>query len=255
MKNIHLVYFSPAFSTRKVIRKIAESFSCEIIEHDITQGIDNDLSFTSTDFVIFGVPVYAGRVPALAVQIIEKIKGDNTPAVATVVYGNRDYDDALLELKEITEKNGFLTIGAGAFVARHSIFPQVAHNRPDEKDDILLLEFGKKCIDKYHQIRSQKHFLIKGNKPYKKASKIPFAPKGNRKCNNCGTCVKMCPTGAIPKEKPKTTDKTLCIACTRCMDVCPQKARRFNGLLFKIVSKKFTSKYNERKEPEEFFDE
>ena len=70
----------------------------------------------------------------MAVDAFEKIKGDKTPAVLVCVYGNRNYDDALLELKDISEANGFVPIAAGAFIARHSIFSDVAVGRPDKED-------------------------------------------------------------------------------------------------------------------------
>lgn len=37
-----------------------------------------------------------------------------TPAIAVCVYGNRDYDDALIELKDAIEANGFKTVAAAA---------------------------------------------------------------------------------------------------------------------------------------------
>ncbi len=61
-------------------------------------------------------------------------KGNQTPAIAVVTYGNRDYEDALLELQTILEQNGFVVIGAAALIAEHSIVHSVGHDRPDEAD-------------------------------------------------------------------------------------------------------------------------
>ena len=47
---------------------------------------------------IIGVPVYGGRVPVEAISRLQRLKANNTPAVIVVVYGNRDYNDAILEL-------------------------------------------------------------------------------------------------------------------------------------------------------------
>ena len=41
------------------------------------------------------VPVYGGRVPAIAIQRLRALKGQGGPAIAVVVYGNRAYEDAL----------------------------------------------------------------------------------------------------------------------------------------------------------------
>ncbi len=254
MATLHLVYFSPAFSTRKVIRMIGESIDMPAVEHDITQGITEPLIFNPDDLVVFGAPVFSGRIPAMAVKALEEVKGTNTSAMIVAVYGNRDYDDALLELQHIVEAGHFHIIGAAAFIARHSIFPQVAAGRPDEQDQTKIADFAKQCMQKYlsRGELSSKPIKVKGNTPYKIPNKIPLIPNGDKKCNECGTCVSMCPTHAIPKEKPRKTNKDLCISCTRCIAVCPQKARHFYGLMFRFAAKKFIANYSNRKEPEIF---
>src|SRR6056297_3543569 len=113
-------------------------------EYDITleKNRKNSIKFNEGDLVIFGVPVYSGRVPDLLLEYFNKIKGNNTKAVFVVVYGNRDYDDALLELKDIFENNGFENIASAAFIGEHSYTKKVAKNRPDEKDIKTALNFG-----------------------------------------------------------------------------------------------------------------
>ncbi|MFV0418159.1 MAG: 4Fe-4S binding protein [Dysgonomonas sp.] len=255
MKKVHLIYFSPALSTRKIVRSVGNAISNSIKEYDITQGLSEDLIIKDDALVIFGIPVYSGRVPALATQYLHKIKGSSTPAVLVCVYGNREYEDALLELKNITQQNGFRPIAAGAFIARHSIFPNVAINRPDKQDDEKIADFAKQCTSAYQTHKdSAKELEVKGNYPYRETSKIPLIPKGDSKCDNCGTCTKMCPVNAIPESNPKKTDKDLCISCARCITVCPQHSRKFRGLIYSIARKKLESAYSvTRKEPEFFF--
>ena len=255
MKEVHLIYFSPALSTRKITRSISKAINKSVKEYDITQGLPQSLTFNEDDLVIFGIPVYSGRVPALASQYLQKIKGSSTPAILVCVYGNREYEDALLELKNITHQNGFIPIAAGAFIARHSIFPMVAINRPDEQDDEKTTNFAQKCIAAHqtHKV-TPKELEIKGNYPYREISKIPLVPKGDFKCDNCGTCVKMCPVNAIPESNPKKTNKDLCISCARCIAVCPQHSRKFRGFIYSLARRKFESAYaTTRKEPEFFF--
>ena len=254
MKEIHLIYYSPALSTRKIMRMIGEATGLNVKEHDITMGLDEDLSFTPDDFVMFGIPVYAGRVPSLAVETLSKVKGNQTPSILACVYGNRDYDDALLELKDLSVTNGFIPIAAGAFIARHSIFPDIAQGRPDAEDEQYLISFGEKCLLEYQSYKNKKSVLtVKGNFPYREPSKIPFAPKGDSSCDKCGTCVKMCPVHAIPADNPRKTDKNLCISCARCIAVCPKQSRRFKGLLYKAVKRKFKKSYSVKREPDTFF--
>ena len=253
MKNIHLIYFSPSLSTRKIIRKIGKEMGTKIKEHDVTMGLPDTLNIESHDLAVFGIPVYAGRVPQLAVNAFEKIKGDKTPAVLVCVYGNRNYDDALLELKDISEANDFVPIAAGAFIARHSIFSDVAIGRPDKEDKQEIQKFAQECFRLYQFYDKNKQYSlpdVKGNYPYREPTQGGYVPTGDDRCDDCGTCVSQCPTSAIPRSNPKVTNMDLCIRCARCITLCPEHSRAFRGELYETVKTKFAPLMAVRKEPE-----
>lgn len=257
ISKINLVYFSATFTTKKIVRLIAKQLSDKVEAYDITQTApENDVVSGSQDLLIVGMPVYAGRIPAKAVDALNKFKGNGSPAIIVCVYGNRDYDDALLELKNSVQANGFKVVSAGAFIAQHAIFPVVGMNRPDEKDIALIKAFASKSSDMLRSttdINSLTAIHVKGNTPYKLPGKIPLRPKGNKKCNECGTCAEQCPVQAIPENTPRKTDKNRCIACGRCIVVCPQNARHFGGILYILAGKKFVKSNAARKEPELLF--
>lgn len=255
---IHLIYYSPALSTRKIARQIGKAIDKDIKEYDITQGCEENLNFSEEDFVLFAVPVYAGRVPALAAEIFSEIKGNGTPAIVVCVYGNRDYEDALLELKNISLSNGFVPIAGGVFIAQHSIFPSVGASRPDNVDVIKITEFGEKCSEGYSKYVSRDlkidELHVKGNFPYRDPSAVPLYPTGDSQCDNCGTCVKLCPVEAIPNDNPLETIQELCISCARCVVVCPEGSRAFRGDFYESVREKFEMNFaGKRREPEMFF--
>lgn len=233
---------------------MAKGIGGEPQRHNITSPNSTEEVIPAGDVAVFGVPVYSGRVPEVAARSLRLFKGDGTPAVCVVVYGNREYDDALLELKEIVEAGGFRIVAAGAFVAQHSIFPAVAEGRPDEKDLDLAENFGRavgEMLEGWEGASPLPEVGVKGNFPYRAVGKIPLRPRGDRRCTRCGTCVKACPARAIPEDHPRKTDKKLCIACGRCIAVCPEQARHYGGLLYQIAGKKFVKAYGGvRKEPE-----
>lgn len=250
---VNLIYFSATSTTRKIIHFIAAGLGIgQVTNYDITQGEQEVVTFGEDEIAIFGVPVYAGRVPAIAVKSLEKFKGANTAAIIVCVYGNRDFDDALLELQEIVSANCFKVISAGAFIAQHSIFPGVGQGRPDESDKTIAMVFGETSLEKLScegDINVFPQIIVKGNTPYKKPGSIPLSPKTSKKCNTCGRCVRLCPVQAIDKNNPRKTDKNRCIVCARCISVCPEKAKYFGGLLYWFASGKFTKKHAGRKEP------
>jgi len=46
----------------------------------------------------------------------------------------------------------------------------------------------------------------------------------NYKCNNCGICIKECPTSSIMYVDNRPYWKLTCESCMRCLNNCPQKA-------------------------------
>ena len=59
------------------------------------------------------------------------MKGNQARAVLVCVYGNRAYEDTLIELKDVADKAGFVPAAAVATIAEHSIMHKFAAGRPD----------------------------------------------------------------------------------------------------------------------------
>lgn len=255
---VHAVYFSATYTTRKMVRWIAKKIGKNVVEHDITQKRpQEDVILDAQELLVVGMPVYAGRIPATAAADLTKFKGNNTPAIIVCAYGNREYDDALLELNDLVSANGFRVISAAAFIAQHSIFPKVGALRPDAADQQKIEDFAMQSVQKLESIKdlaATPVLNVPGNTPYKEPKGVPLQPTGDKKCDACGICVKLCPTQAIPVADPKSTNKELCISCARCIVVCPQKARKFRGPIYQLASMKFTKANAARKEPVVFFE-
>ena len=100
---MHIVYFSPTGGTRKAAYIIGKEIDPQATEIDITDHTrqQNSYELNGEDTLLVAVPVYGGRVPSVAIDRLKRITGHNTPAILVVVYGNRDYDDALLEMSDI----------------------------------------------------------------------------------------------------------------------------------------------------------
>ncbi len=251
--NVTQIVFSPTGGTKQVTDTITKTWGMSVDEIDLTNAETNyaALSVKKDDIAIIAVPSYGGRVPSLAAQRISEICGNQAQCVIVCVYGNRAYEDTLIELKDIAEKSGFKVIAAVAAIAEHSIMHQYAAGRPDTKDKYDLQNFAKKIVEKINRSTDETFALqIPGNYPYKKAGGVGLVPKADKKCTNCKLCAQNCPAQAISKENVKVTDSKKCISCMRCVVKCPQSARKVNSAMVSAAALAIKKACSTRKENE-----
>lgn len=248
-----VIYFSPTYTTEKIVNRIAKDLANHIQAVDLIENGEAQ-HFSAEDFVVVGIPVYSGRVPNLAKEKLLAMTGEGTPVVLVATFGNRDYDDSLLELKTLLQENGFLVVGAGAFSTEHSVVRKFGKGRPNQEDIQKMQEFAALLRDKMKTWNPASHtdVTVKGNPEYRKYQTIPFKPHANSKCIQCGLCAAKCPAQAISRENPRKTEKQKCVTCMRCIYICPQKGRDLYTLEKVIAEKGLAKVCQEYKQPEIF---
>ena len=223
MEKIYEIVFSPTGRSNKVAGYIAENFKGKKILLDLCKASTERISVDNDSLCIFSAPCYGGRVPITAEERLMNIHGNNTPAIVCITFGNRAFEDSLLELSDLAEKNGFKVIGAAAVSSEHNIMHIFGKGRPDEQDKMQIKEFAASAAEKLMS-HNYKKPDIPGSRPYKERhrSSINIMVDENT-CVCCGMCALKCPVGAISKDGRKT-DKEICIGCMRCIEICRSRS-------------------------------
>lgn len=248
----YCISFSPAGSTQGIARTVAGGLGGAVQEINITTGPFAARDFAAGDAVVVAVPVYGGRVPAAAAERLRLFTGNGAKAVALAVYGNRHYDDALLELCDLLQAQGFCVAAAGAFVAQHSIVGAIGQGRPNAGDTAELQAFADRAAA---LLQSELPAIsVPGNSPYKELSRSARTIEVSDACIGCGICASHCPVEAIPADDCKQTDAERCIGCMSCINRCPQQARSLPAPMRRQIEQ-YLSQYAEPRKNEVYFAE
>ncbi len=261
--SITLVYFSPTRTTRRIVEGVAMGLRVAALQTiDLTpvQAARQTFQANPQGLTVIGSPVYAGRIPADMRARLSNIKGGGGPAVVLVAYGNRAYEDALLELRDLVLEAGFQPIAAGAFIGEHSYSQAatpIAQGRPDRADMEEAAAFGEMVREKLKKISSLASappVQVPGNFPYQALNLASgIAPSTDAAaCSRCEECISLCPVGAIPADDPTQVDPERCIRCCACVKFCPAGAKTLDHAKINQFRDYLTVHHKDPKKPETY---
>lgn len=263
--------FSPTGTSRKNMMAVVKGLNPDETTHNdytyynIEKGVGLDEVLSSDDLALFSVPVYGGKVAPTALERMAQVRGEGTPAILLVTYGNRNFEQVLVQLADFVRERGFRPIAAAALVGEHSYsnaqYP-IAVGRPDATDLASAEEFGKQIANKLKDRDKETWDIdIANNMPcletpeaslqafrlfvqeytrQQQANPVKAYPAASPDaCSHCGVCVELCPTQAIAIGCEEVTDATRCIRCCACVKGCPSGVRTFLSPFAKPLSENF----------------
>ena len=271
IQRIQLIYFSATGTTQKVLRCMGETLAQElgaaVQEDDFTlpAAREQTVACMPDELALVGTPVYAGRVPdVLRPYLKGQLTGSGAPAVPIVLFGNRNYDDALIELRDLLEAAGFRTVGGAAFVGEHSFSDILAAGRPDAADLKRAEEFAHALAHKVRTLECvpEQPVPVNGQTPIRPyytprdrqgnpVNILKVKPKVNDRCDACGLCTEVCPMGSIDRTDVRKYTG-ICIKCGACIKKCPQQARYYDDAGYLYHQHELEEGYTRRAEIELF---
>lgn len=260
--SLTLTCFSPTGTTRSVLDAIASGLGLPSRQIDITSPAARltPLEVGDDTLLVLGVPVYMGRVPDLLSGWFETLVLHRTPTVCVVVYGNRAYENALLELRDLVAVRGGVPVAAAAFIGEHSFSsPELpaSAGRPDANDLRQAEDFGRRVAGQLTATPgfvSDHHLIVPGCLPYGGVTKlwdVDFIAI-TEGCIHCGACAAHCPTGAIDPADSASIDRVKCITCCACIKRCPTQSRTKKPGPVMDAARRLHTLYAQPKQPEFF---
>ena len=273
LKKIWAVYFSGTGTTRRTVERIAGGIAsrlnlpAESVDFSRPAVRQETLCFGEKDLVVFGTPVYAGRVPNVLLPFLrERIVGGGALAVPVVLFGNRNYDDALIELRNILAADGMHPIAAGAFVGEHSFSRVLGADRPNAEDEALMDEFAARVAELAAGLDAApvKSAAVRGQEPLRPyytprdragnpINILKVKPKTDlSRCGSCGLCADLCPMGSIDPADVSAV-RGICIKCCACVKGCPTGAKFFDDAGYLYHQHELEAQYARPAENEVFY--
>ena len=248
IKKVWAVYFSGTGTTEKTVRRIAagmaQALDAELAVYDFTTPAarQRELRFNAEELAVLGVPVYAGRVPNVLLPYLTKqLHGGGALAVPVVLFGNRNFDDGLIELRNILTEDGFMPVAGSAFVGENAVSRTLGAGRPNGDDLAEMDAFARRAAEKVTALTAApaEPVAVWGETPVRPyytprdrhgnpINILKVKPKTDMdRCGGCGLCAARCPMGSIdPADVSQVTG--ICIKCCACVKGCPAEAKYFD---------------------------
>lgn len=239
------MYFSGTDTTKTVVTTLAKTLAAALgtTYHERSFTLPAERAepavFEAADIVVWGTPVIAGRVPNVLLPYLKTPVGNGAIAIPVVCYGNRNFDDALIELRDLLINAGFRIAAAGAFIGEHSFSEILGAHRPDEQDLQIVRQFAAEIAAKLStDWETEDVLFVEGTpfpyRPYytprdSKGNGIDIRkvkPKTSDACIDCKLCAKICPMGSIRLDNVREFDG-ICIKCCACVKKCPTHAKYY----------------------------
>ncbi len=181
-------------------------------------------------------PCYGLVAPKIVREFVEKVTLESPYIFAILTYGNM-IANGVGWFTNYAKKNGIFIHYANSLLMDDNYLP--IFDVEDQKKKQKNIEENLRILIK--DISESKEYINKGSvldailtSGFQQVTKLlpeynsPKKFSINDDCNNCGTCIKVCPRDNISIDKEHANSKPIhgdtCEFCLSCINLCPKKA-------------------------------
>ena len=197
--------------------------------YSIPQLIKNKQFSFEDEIIGFVFPIYNFGLPKIVKEFLENINFKSNYTFAIGTYGNM-HCSCMNNMVRYFKSKGWELNYADTILMVDNFLPMFEMSEQLKTSKDKRIEENLKTITE--NINSKKYNIpnttIIERIFTKLLSKSPSGKTAqqyivNEKCNNCRTCINVCPTGNI-EIKEKIIFENACESCYACVHICPQNA-------------------------------
>jgi flavodoxin/Pyruvate/2-oxoacid:ferredoxin oxidoreductase delta subunit len=244
MKKALIIYYSQHGTTAVIAESIARGIrSKNISVESVNIRDEKPQDLVSSDLLVIGSPVYYFRPAYNILETLEDFPSLNgMPVAVFLMYGTHCYN-ACSSIETILKKKGADIKGYTHYTG-DDLFPGYLRegflfsaDHPDQREKNRAKKFGEDLVDAVENQTSLVSDAQSKPGPIYLMEKLfyfkwmirnfhsRFLKADRKKCNNCGLCIRECPTGNITqRDDRKIVFGRNCILCLTCQLKCPREA-------------------------------
>lgn len=237
-----ILYFSGTGNTYDVSMQLATKCGFEMIH--IASLIEEEIIEIDCEFIGIAFPIYYGGIPQVVDQIISKINALNSLYVFGIAtYGGIPGNPFMMLKQKLQQRNlgleaGFLINMPGNYLPMYGARKNAVQHKKIAKankktNQIAEIIRSKKTVA-YEQVPHipgvvEAKYIELVEKRVRSLATLDRHFNVDHKCNECGTCVKICPVKNMTMEKNQINWLGKCEQCMACIQYCPQEAIQYGN--------------------------
>lgn len=184
-------------------------------------------------------PVYIWGLPRRIIRFAEGLKVVGGAYVFAVAVNGGQVSGTLVQLRRLLKRNG-VVLSAGFDIPMPSNYIPWGGPGPEEGQRKLFDSASRKTDEIVACVRKREKRPVEKGPLWQRAlftqfyrlsfSRVPSMDRQfwvDEKCNQCGVCSRVCPSGNIDMDAGKPVWKHRCEQCFSCLQWCPREAVQY----------------------------